>query len=135
MISILFQTDGVCLAGYVCCKREEPILTELLNSAELANNIRNTRQPIQVESIPLNDQSHQADHRCGVRHSNAVTGRIRTSGQLSGETQLGEYPWHAAILKREEFDNLYVCGGSLIDTKHVLTAAHCLDKHSLQDLR
>ena len=41
---------------------------------------------------------------------------------------LGEYPWQAALLKKEEYDNVYVCGGSLIDSSHILTAAHCV-KH------
>ena len=41
---------------------------------------------------------------------------------------LGEYPWQAALLKKEQYDNVYVCGGSLIDASHLLTAAHCI-KH------
>ena len=44
-------------------------------------------------------------------------------------TFLGEYPWQAAILKKEQYDNVYVCGGSLIDNSHLLTAAHCITKY------
>ena len=47
----------------------------------------------------------------------------------------GEYPWHAAILKREELDNLYVCGGSLVRGDTILTAAHCVDKYNEAQLR
>ena len=84
---------------------------------------------VQVENVPVRDQS------CGMRHSMGVQGRVRNTGSVSGDTQLGEYPWHAAILKREEVDNLYVCGGSLIDSYHVLTAAHCIENNPVEELR
>lgn len=37
------------------------------------------------------------------------------------DAKKGHYPWQAAIY----FDGSFLCGGSLIDNKHVLTAAHC----------
>eukprot|EP00094_Tigriopus_californicus_P009692 TCALIF_09343-PA protein Name:"Similar to Sb Serine proteinase stubble (Drosophila melanogaster)" AED:0.05 eAED:0.05 QI:0/0.8/0.81/1/0.9/0.81/11/167/1357 len=46
-----------------------------------------------------------------------------------------EYPWQVAILKKEEFDNVYLCGGSLIDGSHILTAAHCIDDYRPEQLR
>ena len=97
---------------------------------------------------------------CGRRHEGVrgggVTGRVKNTGTLGGDTQfgglsvekywmgvlkiitsylLGEYPWHAAILKREELDNLYVCGGSLVRENIILTAAHCVDKYGVDQLR
>ena len=48
---------------------------------------------------------------------------------------LAEYPWQVAILKKEEFDNVYVCGGSLIDGSHLLTAAHCIKGYKPEELR
>ncbi|XP_023319870.1 serine proteinase stubble, partial [Eurytemora carolleeae] len=47
----------------------------------------------------------------------------------------GEYPWQAALLKKEEYDNVYVCGGSLIDNSHLLTAAHCIIQYRSEQLR
>lgn len=41
-------------------------------------------------------------------------------------SQIGEYPWQAAVLKKEGVDNVYVCAGTLIDHSHLLTAAHCV---------
>jgi len=35
----------------------------------------------------------------------------------------GEFPWQVAV----RIDGMYFCGGSLIDSTHVLTAAHCTD--------
>ena len=39
---------------------------------------------------------------------------------------IGEYPWQVAILKKDQYDNVYVCGGALVGPSHVLTAAHCI---------
>ena len=49
----------------------------------------------------------------------------------------GEYPWQVAILKKEpgEKESVYVCGGSLISSRHIITAAHCIKTHSGRDLR
>ena len=90
--------------------------------------MRLTRQPVRVETAAGAEQS------CGQRSNEGVRGRV-ASREGQGGTQLGQYPWHAAILKREEVDNLYVCGGSLLDSQHILTAAHCLGEHSTAELR
>jgi len=41
---------------------------------------------------------------------------------LGRTARLGQVPWMVAIYYREQF----ICGGSIISERHVLTAAHCL---------
>ena len=40
--------------------------------------------------------------------------------------ELGQYPWQVALVERSVGGTLYDCGGTLISTGLVLTAAHCL---------
>ena len=41
-----------------------------------------------------------------------------------------EYPWQAAVLRKEGLDNVYVCAGTLMDSRNVITAAHCVDGYA-----
>ncbi|XP_071450718.1 uncharacterized protein [Hetaerina americana] len=72
---------------------------------------------------------------CGKRHAHGVNGRIKNPVYVDGDSEFGEYPWQAAILKKDVQESVYVCGGTLIDAYHVLTAAHCVKGYGPQDLR
>ncbi|VVD05920.1 unnamed protein product [Leptidea sinapis] len=45
----------------------------------------------------------QASNRgqCGIRHSQGINGRIKTPSYVDGDSEFGEYPWQAAILKKD----------------------------------
>lgn len=74
---------------------------------------------------------------CGRRHDQGID--VRIQGFKGNETQVAEFPWMTAVLKKEvvggEELNLYLCGGSLIHPSIVLTAAHCIAKHDPLSIR
>ncbi|XP_050671823.1 uncharacterized protein LOC126970132 isoform X2 [Leptidea sinapis] len=79
----------------------------------------------------------QASNRgqCGIRHSQGINGRIKTPSYVDGDSEFGEYPWQAAILKKDPKESVYVCGGTLIDGLHIMTAAHCIKSYKGFELR
>ncbi|CAH1275702.1 unnamed protein product [Diabrotica balteata] len=58
--------------------------------------------------------------RCGVTIATQI--ELITHGQY---TKPGQYPWHAALYRKEGQERIYICGASLISEQHVITAAHC----------
>lgn len=65
-----------------------------------------------VPSHPVNSAE------CGAKNGNQEQERI-VGGQ---NADLGEWPWIAALFNTGR----QFCGGSLIDDRHILTAAHCV---------
>lgn len=67
--------------------------------------------------------------KCGSRMSVGINGRVQNLNYHESSTEFGEFPWQVAILKKlSPSDNLFVCGGALISSHHILTAAHCIKK-------
>ena len=45
------------------------------------------------------------------------------------EADINEFPWTVGLYTHYRCKGLPVCGGSLISTQHVLTAAHCIQRN------
>ncbi|XP_057651223.1 uncharacterized protein LOC130890855 [Diorhabda carinulata] len=84
---------------------------------------------------PLRPQVPHVNRQCGTRHTQGINGRIKNPVYVDGDSEFGEYPWQVAILKKDSKESVYVCGGTLIDPLHILTAAHCVKTYTGFDLR
>ncbi|XP_011505034.1 PREDICTED: serine protease 42-like [Ceratosolen solmsi marchali] len=75
-----------------------------------------------------NNKSNIIDTQCGLRNSNGISFKI--SGNLNHEANFAEFPWMVAVMLeakiQENVTKVYQCGGSLINMRVVLTAAHCV---------
>ncbi|XP_042888442.1 serine proteinase stubble-like [Penaeus japonicus] len=82
---------------------------------------------------PISPQSRQVA-ACGRSQAQGVLGRVKNPSFVEGDTEFGEHPWQAAILRQDKGEAMYVCGAALIDDRHVLTAAHCVSNLQLTEL-
>lgn len=62
---------------------------------------------------------------CGYRNPNGISFKI--TGHNRGETQFGEFPWLVAI-RRFSSASEVICGGAIIHSQVILTAAHCVNE-------
>lgn len=64
---------------------------------------------------------------CGeVNHFNLTSDVCRKRIVGGQDARKGSYPWHVLVMK----NNLIACGGSLLNERWVLTAAHCVNDRS-----
>merc|ERR1719348_809096 len=61
--------------------------------------------------------------------------QINFSDRIVGgdNTLLGEYPWQVSLLYQGVIQN-HFCGGTLVSSKHVITAAHCTQELRAEDI-
>ncbi|XP_018013353.1 chymotrypsin-like elastase family member 2A [Hyalella azteca] len=71
---------------------------------------------------------------CGVSEVTA-SGNFTTRIVGGHDALPGEFPWQTYIISKISDEMYDLCGGSIINSRHVLTAAHCFKKHSWSPLR
>ncbi|XP_025207831.1 phenoloxidase-activating factor 2-like isoform X2 [Melanaphis sacchari] len=101
--------NGSCSSNKVCC------INEYVNI-------------VPTQETPIIDEFNNNNVRsCGIDYS---------------DTYFGQFPWMAAILKTDinedtgiKTENVFLCGGSLIHPRVILTAAHCVRDKNVKLLK
>uniref|UniRef100_A0A2M3Z534 Phenoloxidase-activating factor 2 n=1 Tax=Anopheles braziliensis TaxID=58242 RepID=A0A2M3Z534_9DIPT len=129
IIDIRFSDDNPCVDYLLqCCNPEDIIEEPEGNGGDGGDKVT----PKPTPSTPVARSTG-----CGMRNTKGIGFRI--AGAMDSESEYGEFPWMMAILKTENMlgmlnRSVYKCGGSLIHSQVVVTAAHCLNKIQASEL-
>ncbi|XP_018569134.1 melanization protease 1-like [Anoplophora glabripennis] len=95
----------------ICCS-DEPV-SLMLSSRKV------TDQPVKADSVENHKNIGLLPEECGYI---GIPDKI-SYGENAG---LGEYPWMALLSYKTESGPSFQCGGTVINDKYILTAAHCI---------
>jgi len=81
---------------------------------------------VKVKPTPKPVKTQHLDEVCGTKYPERQGLSPRIIGGRSAE--LGEFPWQVSLVKKADYKEVarITCGGTLISTRTVLTASHCL---------
>lgn len=109
----------------VCCRPPKDAHIQPINPGASAVSAT-TPTPTTTTTTPPPRTTPEPATDCGTRNANGV--RARILGFREGESQFGEFPWVATVVRRESLmgkvHHLFVGGATLIHPGVVLTAAH-----------
>lgn len=92
-----------------------------------------------IAGAPGNTAGGFMSGRCGVRQAFGISGRVQNNQPALGTevtADFGEFPAHAAILKRiSPGDSLFVCSAVLVSNQWLATAAHCVRRSRPDELK
>ncbi|CAH2045742.1 unnamed protein product, partial [Iphiclides podalirius] len=108
-------TDGVIK---VCCT------DFLITSRNLPENSNEENKEDEIENHP---NLHLLSNECGDIEGNRIIGGVAPT--------LYEFPWLALISHRVGRSLKFNCGGTVISSMYVLTAAHCIKGHEIAGVR
>nr|XP_053617724.1 serine protease gd-like [Plodia interpunctella] len=91
-----------------------------VSTVETRNHLT-TSSPSTPPRLPTNPVSTQEE--CGV----VAGGNERLPLIFNGQSySRGDWPWLVALYKRKDGSLTFICSGTLISDRHVVTAAHCM---------
>lgn len=110
----------------VCCpSNNNPVPERGSGGTNFPGTLPNTNQPGQP-SQPTGNQNVRFDLASNSLLPN-ICGKSLSQRIVGGEkTELDEFPWMALLEYRKPTGLSTACGGVLINSRYVLTAAHCI---------
>jgi len=127
MISGLNKTDPLrikairFLRRYVCQAQKQQV-----NCCDLSNHGDDKQIPAQVTREQEIIYSNRSSGTWVPTKPGECASRLFLNDIIGGEdAKLGEFPYMALLGYRLERNIYYLCGGSVLNSKYVLTAAHC----------
>lgn len=109
-----------------------PIAAASTTETPATTTVTGPPSPSALHSSRPDVQSEENRNACGHLDAKYKVVKRMLGGQ---EVASGHWPWMAAIHTYNDGNLIYRCGGTLISSKIVVTAAHCLTRRGIGPYR